>query len=63
MTLQEPWGRMKRWITEDWAFEIDAVRGEERECRLGLETGDVFRCEYGCPEGLCMKSVPVLYTY
>ena len=54
---------MKQWLQEDWKFELEVVRAEAKECRLGLETGDVFRCEYGCPEGFCMKTVPVLYTY
>lgn len=54
---------MKKWIVEDWEFEIGVVRGEARECRLGLEKGDNFRCAYGCPDGFCMKTAPILYTY
>ena len=54
---------MKKWIEEDWEFEIEVVKGRAEECRLGLEQGDVFRCEYGCPGGFCMKTASVLYAY
>ncbi|MDO4740371.1 MAG: TIGR04076 family protein [Eubacteriales bacterium] len=54
---------MRKWIDEDWEFTIEVVKGKAEECRLGLEQGDVFRCEYGCPEGFCMKTAPVLYAY
>ncbi|MEA4824350.1 MAG: TIGR04076 family protein [Clostridiaceae bacterium] len=53
---------MKKWITEDWTFEITAVKGKAEQCRLGIEEGDVFRCQYECPAGFCPKTMPVLYT-
>lgn len=48
---------MKRWYPEDWRFTIEVVRvGKENraeECRLGLEVGDTFACEYDTPAGFC----------
>ena len=54
---------MKQWIKEDWEFEIEVIKGTAGECRLGLEKGDAFRCAYGCPDGFCMKTAALLYTY
>ena len=54
---------MKKWIEEDWEFEIKVVKGKAEECRLGLEQGDLFRCGYGCPGGFCPKTASLLYTY
>lgn len=53
---------MRRWITEDWRFTITVVKGEASCCRLGLETGDEFRCEYAVPEGFCPKTMQTLHT-
>ena len=53
---------MKKWIVEDWTFEITAVRGTAADCRLGIEMGDVFLSQYECPAGFCPKTMPVLYT-
>jgi len=51
---------MKKWYREDWRFGIEVVRvGTENraeECRLGLEPGDTFHCEYETPQGFCPTS-------
>ena len=31
---------MKHWMEEDWIFRITVLRGEARQCRIGLEQGD-----------------------
>ena len=54
---------MKKWMVEDWAFEVTVVEGEARSCRLGLEAGDVFRFEYGCPEGFCPRAMMEIFTW
>ena len=46
---------MKKWIVEDWEFEITVLHGEAEQCRMGLETGDQFHCTYECPAGFCPK--------
>ena len=28
---------MKKWIVEDWSFELTAIKGEARDCRVGIE--------------------------
>ncbi len=51
---------MKKWYPEDWHFRIEVIRvGKENkaeECRLGLEPGDVFECDYETPKGFCPTS-------
>ena len=48
---------MKKWYAEDWSFTIEVLRvGKEdkaEECRLGLECGDTFTCQYETPAGFC----------
>ena len=53
---------MKKWIVEDWEFTISVKSGEASHCRMGLETGDIYRCQYEVPAGFCPKTMPVLYT-
>jgi hypothetical protein len=36
---------MKKWVTEDWEFELTATDGKAGYCRLGLEKGDKVRDE------------------
>ena len=33
---------MNKWIIEDWAFDVEVICGETKNCRLGLEKGDLF---------------------
>ena len=54
---------MKKWIVEDWAFEVNVIKGEAQNCRLGLETGDVFRFEYGCPADFCPRAMAEIHTW
>ena len=54
---------MKKWIVEDWAFEVEVTRGEARSCRLGLEKGDSFRFEYETPGGFCPRAMAEIYTW
>ncbi len=56
---------MKPWYPEDWQFTVTVLRvGKEnspRECRQGLEPGDTFQCEYGCPADLCQPALLKLF--
>jgi len=54
---------MQKWIVEDWEFTLTATSGEAGHCRLGLEKGDTFVFQYGCPAGMCPKIMPQLYTW
>ncbi len=54
---------MQKWVTEDWQFELTVTSGEAGRCRLGLEKGDKFVFSYGCPEGMCPKTLPTLFTW
>ena len=51
---------MKKWFHEDWRFRLEAVqvgqKNKAEECRIGIETGDVFECTYGTPDGFCPTS-------
>ena len=44
---------MKKWVVEDWEFELTAIEGKAAHCRLGLEKGDIFTFAYECPAGMC----------
>lgn len=54
---------MKKWVTEDWQFELTAVEGKAADCRLGIETGDRFIFSYECPEGICPRVMIELFTW
>ena len=54
---------MKKWIVEDWAFEVRVLEGKAESCRLGMEAGDVFRFEYGCPGGFCPRAMMEIFTW
>ena len=54
---------MNQWMTEDWAFEIRVIRGEARNCRLGMEEGDVFSFQYGCPADFCPRAMSEVFTW
>jgi len=51
---------MRKWYSEDWHFTIEVLKvGKENkaeECRLGLEPGDTFECDYETPTGFCPTS-------
>jgi uncharacterized repeat protein (TIGR04076 family) len=51
---------MKKWYSEDWRFTIEVLQvGKENkaeECRLGLEVGDTFTCQFETPAGFCPTS-------
>ena len=53
---------MKKWLAEDWEFEITVIKGQAKACWMGLEAGDRFVCQYECPAGFCPKTMPVLHT-
>ena len=45
---------MKKWYDEEYEFTVEVtgfLHGDhtERYCRNGEETGDVYKCTYGCP--------------
>lgn len=54
---------MKKWLQEDWRFEITVVAGRAEDCRMGLEKGDHFACGYECPAKFCPKTMALLHTY
>jgi len=54
---------MKRWIVEDWLFELTATEGKADHCRLGIEKGDRFVFSYACPEGMCPRLMMELFTW
>ncbi len=54
---------MKQWMTEDWEFKLTVMDGKTEHCRLGLEKGDKFVFQYGCPGGMCPKIMAHLYTW
>lgn len=54
---------MEKWMVEDWMFEVEIVRGEAKNCRIGLEAGDVFRFEYACPANFCPRAMAEIYTW
>ena len=54
---------MRKWITEDWEFELLITEGEARNCRLGIERGDTFVFQYGCPADFCPRAMIELFTW
>lgn len=54
---------MNKWIIEDWQFEITAIAGEAKNCRLGIEKGDKFVFEYGCPADFCPRAMAEVFTW
>lgn len=44
---------MNKWIKEEWSFRVEVTDGYAKDCRLGLEKGDVFSFEYETPHGFC----------
>lgn len=54
---------MKKWMAEDWAFENDITEGTSEHCRLGMEQGDKFCFQYGCPEGFCPRAMTEIFTW
>ncbi len=54
---------MQKWMAEDWEFEIRVTEGEARNCRLGIEQGDTFVFQYGCPADFCPRAMIELFTW
>ena len=54
---------MKKWIVEDWEFELIALDGIAAHCRLGIEKGDKFVFSYECPAGMCPRLMSQVYTW
>ena len=54
---------MNKWILEDWAFTVEVVDGNAKNCRLGLETGDTFCFEYETPQGFCPRALSEIFTW
>ena len=54
---------MKKWVVEDWGFELTAIEGKAGHCRLGLEKGDTFTFSYECPQGICPRVMAQVYTW
>ena len=54
---------MKKWVVEDWEFELTATEGKAAHCRLGIEKGDRFVFRYECPAGMCPRVMIELFTW
>ena len=54
---------MNKWVVEDWEFELTATDGKAGHCRLGLEKGDQFVFQYGCPASMCPRVMTQLYIW
>ena len=54
---------MRKWIVEDWQFELTAIEGKAENCRAGIEKGDKFTFSYECPAGMCPRVMSELYTW
>ena len=54
---------MKKWVTEEWEFELTAIEGKAAHCRLGIEKGDTFVFSYECPAGICPRVMTELFTW
>jgi len=54
---------MRKWIVEDWTFEVTVTQGEAQNCRLGLETGDRFIFQYETPASFCPRAMIELFTW
>ena len=54
---------MKKWVVEDWQFELTAIEGKAGNCRLGIEKGDRFIFSYECPVGICPRVMNELFTW
>ena len=54
---------MNKWILEDWAFTVEVVDGNAKNCRLGLETGDTFCFEYETPQSFCPPALSEILTW
>ena len=56
---------MKKWYQEEYRFCIEVLQvaadNRPENCRNGHEVGDTYNCSYGCPEGLCSKSMLLLF--
>ena len=56
---------MKSWYLEEWEFTIKVLRvgknDKPEECRLGLEPGDKFTCNYGTPCNFCPTSFTKIF--
>ena len=55
--------QMNKWIKEEWSFCVEVTDGYAKDCRLGLEKGDVFSFEYETPQGFCPRAISEIYTY
>ncbi len=51
---------VKKWYEEEYEFQISVLKvGEDNRpenCRIGLEVGDEFSCQYSTPAGFCPTS-------
>ena len=54
---------MKKWMAEDWEFEVYVEAGEARDCRVGMEKGDRFVFQYACPADFCPRMMAEIYTW
>ena len=54
---------MRQWLAEDWEFTVTATAGKAKDCRLGIEKGDRFVFQYGCPADFCPRAMIEIFTW
>ena len=54
---------MKKWMAEDWQFELTVTEGKAEHCRLGIEKGDRFIFSYECAAGICSRVMMEVFTW
>lgn len=53
---------MKKWMAEDWQFELTVTEGKAEHCRLGIEKGNRSFFSYECPAGICPRVMMEVFT-
>ncbi|MCE5196399.1 MAG: TIGR04076 family protein [Negativicutes bacterium] len=52
---------MQAWYAEEYSFRLEVLHlapdDQPQRCRVGHQPGDRFHCSYGCPGGLCSKTM------
>lgn len=50
-------------VTAEQIEDVEVIDGEAKNCRLGLEKGDVFHFEYETPQGFCPRAIAEIFTW
>lgn len=54
---------MRKWIAEDWEFEVTVLAGDAKHCRIGIEKGDRFVFQYATPANFCPRAMAEIFTW